>query len=92
MRDITPKDLIYTFTGHPGEHDKTPSTPDLLKRLDISLARLKEAQVQGESRLEDTAANCLRGALIRLSQAYGDQEVAKKVDELIEITSNIGGL
>lgn len=89
MSEITQRDLIYAFTGHPGDHERTPSTSDLLMRLDIALNSLKEAQATKDKR---AAANALRGALIRFSQAYGDPEVAAKVDELIGITSEITGL
>lgn len=87
---ITKKDLIYAFTGRPGE--RSLSTPELLERLDIGLASLKEAQASQDKRLAVAAANALRGALIRLSQAYGDPDVAARVDEFVGITAEIGGI
>lgn len=88
-RDITKKDLIYAFTGHPADPSRHLTTPELLKRLDIGLNSLKEAIVTKDRRLEVAAANGLRGALIRLAQAYGDPEVAARVDEYITLTVDI---
>lgn len=88
-RDITKKDLIYAFTGHPADPARKLSTPELLERLDIGLKSLKEARGAKDRRLEVAAANGLRGALIRLAQAYGDPEVATRVDEYIDLTIDI---
>lgn len=89
MREITKKDLIYAFTGHPADPGRKLSTPELLERLDIGLKSLKEAKASQDERLEVAAGNALRGALIRLAQAYGDAEVGAKVDEFIGLTVDI---
>jgi hypothetical protein len=86
---ITKKDLIYAFTGHPADPERHLTTPELLKRLDIGLKSLKEARDKKDRRLEVAAANGLRGALIRLAQAYGDPEVGAKVDQFIDLTVDI---
>jgi hypothetical protein len=86
---ITKKDLIYAFTGHPADPSRKLSTPELLERLDIGLKSLKEARDKKDRRLEVAAANGLRGALIRLAQAYGDPEVAARVDEYIDLTIDV---
>jgi len=88
-REITKKDLIYAFTGHPADPTRKLTTQELLARLDIGLKSLKEAREQKDRRLEVAAANGLRGALIRLAQAYGDPEVGAKVDEFIDLTIDI---
>ncbi len=90
MDEITKKELIYAFTGHPGETARTPNKATLLQRLDIGLTRLREERA-GQKSLPK-ATNVLQGALIRLSQAYGDPEVAAKVDELINLTVDISGI
>jgi hypothetical protein len=90
MREITRKDFIDAFT----RRDTTDAMPtdELCMRLDITLNALKEAQANDDKRLATVAVNCLRGALIRLSQAYGDPQVETKVQELISITTNIIGI
>lgn len=89
MREITKKGLIYAFTGHPADPTRKLSNPELLERLDIGLTSLKEARARQDKRLEVAAANGLRGALIRLAQAYGNPEVAARVDEYIDLTIDI---
>lgn len=68
-------------------------TDELLERLDISLSALKEAMANpNEKRLPMAGADCLRGALIRLSQAYSHSQVSAKVYELISLTTDIQGI
>jgi hypothetical protein len=88
---ITKHTFIDIFTQRPTDAGPMP-TDELLHRLDITLAAIKEDQKTGEKRLAVAAANCLRGALIRLSQAYGDAAVEQKVRELVSITADITGI
>lgn len=91
MNEITKRGFIYAFTGHP--YQEEPMPPDeLIKRLDVMLTSLKADIASGDKRLPVGASNALRGFVIRLCQAYGDREVAERVDELIGITSEITGI
>lgn len=90
MDEITKMSFINAFTQR---DDSAPMPADeLLHRLDITINALSEAQGRGDKRLPTVAANCLRGALIRLAQAYGNAEVSAKVGELVEMTTNITGI
>ncbi len=86
-REITQKDFIDAFTKRPDDAGPMP-VEELLRRLDISLGTLK-----GETPPKPKdAANVLRGALIRLAQAYDHPEVTAKVNEIVTRTAAITGL
>ena len=63
------------------------ATPDdVLMRLVIITNALKQAPKDEAPLL---AFNCLQGAVLRLAQAYGNADVQKRVDELIQLTLDI---
>ena len=68
---------LYSFVATPD---------DVLMRLVIINNALKQAP-KGEAPL--LAFNCLQGALVRVAQAYGNADVRKRVDELIQLTLDI---
>ncbi len=59
---------------------------ELVRRLDIMLS------IFDEQTTPKSAANVLRGALIRLAQAYGDPEVSAKVDKIVSNTLEVTGI
>ena len=65
---------------------------ELVQRMDVVLNQLKENMAANDNRLPVSAANCLRGALIRLSQAYSDEQVSRRVYELVSLTLDITGI
>lgn len=84
-RAITQQMLIDALTQRP---EGAPPIPreELLQRLDIILATFT-GPVSAQS-----ATNALRGALIRVAQAYGDPLVEAKVNRLIGLTLNVPGI
>lgn len=84
---ITRKDFIDVFTKRPDGAGPMPRE-ELLQRLDIVLSTYQE----GTPVTVKHAANTLRGALIRLAQAYGDAEVSAKVDKLVTKSLDITGI
>lgn len=86
-RQITKKDFIDAFTKRSDDAGPMPRE-ELLRRLDIVLNTYNE----GVPVTAKHAVNTLRGALIRLAQAYGDAEVTEKVDKLVTNTLDITGI
>lgn len=84
---ITRKDFIDMFTRRPDNAGPMPRE-ELLQRLDIALSTYDN----GMPVTAQHAANTLRGALIRMAQAYGDPDVSAKVDTLIAKTLDITGI
>jgi hypothetical protein len=84
-RAITKQMLVDAVTQRP-EGAPPISREELLHRLDIILATFT-GPVSAQS-----AANTLRGALIRLAQAYGDPLVEAKINRLIGLTLDIPGI
>lgn len=91
IRPITKMDLIKAFTSRPADAGAMP-LDELVRRLDIALNQLKEDIAASEKRLPVSAANCLRGALIRCAQAINDPDVSEKINELVAITADISGI
>lgn len=89
---ITRQSFIDIFTQRPNDVGAMPAD-ELIQRLDIILGSLKTAMDSNEkNRLPVQAANCLRGALIRLAQAYGNAQVEEKVRDLVSMTTDITGI
>jgi hypothetical protein len=75
-RVISKQSFIDAFTHRPDDAGPMPRE-ELLRRLDIILSTFNEQSTR------KSTADALRGALIRLAQAYGDPEVSAKVDKII---------
>jgi len=88
---ITKQSFIDAFTQRPDGTGAMPAD-ELLQRLDMILNSIKADAASNEKRLPVHAANSLRGALIRLAQAYGNAQVEEKVRELVSITADITGI
>ena len=91
MDEITRYDFITAFTARP-ESAGAMLIDELSQRLDITLTQLKADIAASEKRLPVSAANCLRGALIRCAQAINDPEITAKVNELIALSTDITGI
>jgi hypothetical protein len=88
MNEITRYDFIKAFTARPEDAEAMPMS-ELLQRLDIILTQFKADIAARDKRTSVSAANCLRGALIRCTQALNDPEVTAKVNELIALTTSV---
>ena len=88
---ITKHDFIRIFTTRPEGAGAMPIS-ELQQRLDITLNQLKHDVESKDKRLPASAANCLRGALIRCAQTIDDPMVSAKIDELVAITADITGI
>lgn len=84
-RVITKQAFIDAFTKRPDDAGPM-SREELLRRLDITLSTFKN-----ETTAKD-AVHALRGALIRMAQAYGDEAVSVKIDLLVALTLDITGI
>lgn len=98
MKEITPQSfassMIDAFTHRPPDVGPMEAS-ELLRRLEITLNSLKEQTQPGLKGVRPphvVACNCLCGALIRLSQAYGNAEVEAKCRELVAMATDITGI
>jgi hypothetical protein len=83
-------DFIQAFTQR--ENPEPMSNEELLRRLDTTLQAMNEAEGHNEPRLATSVVDCLRGAVIRLSQANGDESVLAKAQEIVRRSIEIIGV